>query len=214
MTGAGPTGPALTATGLVVRDGRRDIVTGWDLEIRAGQRIGVVGPSSSDVSTMLRVLAGLRTPASGTLAVEDRPVRSGQIPPGLSYLAQDHRLIGTLTAVENLLVAVLAAGRRSQEEIRTSAEEQLAALGLAPATWHNLVEQLSGGQQQRVALGRALVARPRVAVLDHPTSELDPDTVEVVDAVLTRAQESGLACVLSSDDDLILAACDRVVELG
>ena len=204
----------LRVTGLTVRDGARDIVSALDLRVRPGQRIAVSGPSSADVTAVLRVLAGLSRPTVGTIMVDGVTVVAGSVPAGVSHLGQDHRLVGTLTAVENLLVTLLAGGRHADQSIIGRAEAQLEALALAPATWHNLVEQLSGGQQQRVALGRALVARPSLAVLDHPTSELDPDTVAVVDDVLTRATTDGVCCVLASDDELVLGSCDAQVRLG
>ena len=138
-------------------------------------------------------------------------------PPGperVGYLSQEHRLIGTLTAVENLLASVLADPRAARVDLVARAEQQLAALALPPASWHNLAEQLSGGQQQRVALARALVARPRLLVLDHPTSELDPDSVEIVDQVLRQRAAEGVCCLVASDDDLVLLGCDRRISLG
>ena len=130
------------------------------------------------------------------------------------YVSRDFGLVGTLTAAENLVVTLLAQqGRGSGPAIWRRAEQQLATVGLAPATWHNLVEQLSGGQQQRVGLARALVLRPPLVVLDEPTSELDPDSVELVAAVLRDVSADGVCCVLSSDDEVLLASCDRRVAL-
>ena len=204
--------------GLQVRDtssgSDRDIATDLDVDLRPGQRIGVVGPSSADVTAVLSTVAGLRPPVSGTITVDGHLLGAEPSPLRVGYLGQDHRLIGTLTAVENLLVSMLAARQPGSRESARRAEEQLEALALAPATWHNLVEQLSGGQQQRVALGRALVLRSSLLVLDHPTSELDPDSVVLVDEVLAAIQNEGCAVLLASTDDVLLERCDALVTLG
>ena len=220
---SGSGSPGLRVRGLTVhgpvprgradRDERRAVVTDLDLDLAPGQRLAVTGPSSADVTAVLACLAGLRAPSAGSVTVDDVELGPDTEPRRLGYLSQDHRLIGTLTAVENLLVTLIAGGEPSTRATGERAEAQLQALGLSPATWHNLVEQLSGGQQQRVALARALVLRPRLVVLDEPTSELDPDSVELVVGVLRDAAADGVCCVLSSDDDAVLDACDRRVTL-
>jgi putative ABC transport system ATP-binding protein len=190
------------------------VVTGLDLDLAPGHRLAVTGPSSADVTAVLGCLAGLRAPAAGSVTVDDVELGLHPEPHRLGYLSQDHRLIGTLTAVENLLVSLIAGGEPPNRNTAERAEAQLAALGLSPASWHNLVEQLSGGQQQRVALARALVLRPRLVVLDEPTSELDPDSVELVVEVLRGVAADGVCCVLSSDDDVLLGFCDSRVSIG
>jgi putative ABC transport system ATP-binding protein len=209
----------LRVRGLVVnaaaeRDQVRPVVTDLDLDLAPGHRLAITGPSSADVTAVLACLAGLRPPDAGSVTVDDVELGLNPEPYRLGYLSQDHRLIGTLTAVENLLVSLIAGGEPSNRATGERAEAQLEALGLSPATWHNLVEQLSGGQQQRVALARALVLRPRLVVLDEPTSELDPDSVELVVEVLRGVAADGVCCVLSSDDDVLLEFCDSRVSLG
>lgn len=208
------TGSGAVLRGVSVRESpeARPIVSDLDLEVRPGQRIGIVGPSSADVSLVLATVAGLHPAVAGSVEIGGSPAAVGS-PLAVGYLSQDNRLIGTLTAVENLLVVMLAARQPANRTSSARAEQQLAALALAPATWHNLVEQLSGGQQQRVALARALVLRPTLLVLDHPTSELDPDSVDLVDTVLRAVQDEGCAVLLSADEDVLLSSCDRVIDL-
>jgi ABC-type multidrug transport system ATPase subunit len=195
-------------------DQRRAIVRDLDLDLAPGHRLAITGPSSADVTAVLACLAGLRAPSAGSVTVDDVELGLNPEPQLVGYLSQDHRLIGTLTAVENLLVSLIAGGEPSSRATGKRAEAQLEALGLSAATWHNLVEQLSGGQQQRVALARALVLRPRVVVLDEPTSELDPDSVDLVLAVLRDVAADGVCCVLSSDDDVLLDSCNSRVALA
>lgn len=210
---SGPEG-GLVVRDLCVRAGNRDVISALDLDVPPGQRLAITGPSSADVTAVLATIAGLRPPRAGSVQVGGSTI--GQTPPPstVGYLSQDHRLIGTLTAVENLLVTMMAGVERVGPESTEQAQDQLEALSLAPATWHNLVEQLSGGQQQRVALARALVLRPRVLVLDHPTSELDPDSVELVDGLLRLITSEGASCVLATDDDLLLSSADDRLSLS
>ena len=212
-----PSDPGASIRGLRVRSAgtgpERDVVVGLDLELRPGHRVAVAGPSSADQTAVLATVAGLRPPAAGTIEGGGRPRGAGPSPARIGYLGQDHRLIGTLTAAENVLVALLDGRGAGRPSIRR-AEAQLESLALAPATWHNLVEQLSGGQQQRVALARALVRRPALLVLDQPTSELDPDSVTQVDDVLLAVQHEGTAIVLANDPGVLIDHCDQIVHLG
>lgn len=204
----------LTATGLTVRDGSRTIVEALDVAVAPGERLAVVGPSGVDVTEVLLVLAGRRSPAAGRVTFDDAPLAREEPPTTVGFVSQDHPLIATLTAAENLLVPLLAAGEPAKRATVERAENQLAALRLAAATWHNLVEQLSGGQQQRVGLARAMVARPKLLVLDHPTSELDPDSVALVVGLLDELAAEGVCCVLGSDDDLVLSSCSATITLS
>ncbi len=108
---------------------------------------------------------------------------------------------------------LLVGEHASRQNAARRAERQLEAVGLPAASWHNLVEQLSGGQQQRVALARALVSLPALLVLDDPTSELDPASAQTVVEVLAAAAARGACCLVSSDDPVLLDACDTQISL-
>ena len=192
----------LRVRGLPVPGGRP-----LDLDVRPGERVALVGADGDVATTVLAGLAGRLPVPPGTVTGRDASARTG-------YVRADRTLVGTLTAVENLEVGLLerAPGRDVRRE--QTAEQVLGAVGLAPSSWNNLVEQLSGGQQQRVALARALVAGPALLVLDEPTSELDPDSTALVLEVLGRSVAGGAACVLASRDPEAAAWCDRRVELG
>ncbi len=194
----------LVATGLVGAE---------ELRVPAGVLARVAFGSAAETSALLAGLAGLRRlDRHASVSVDGEPLAGVIAAGGVGYVSRDYGLVGTLTAAENLVVALLGRpGQGSGAAIWRRAEQQLAAVGLAPATWHNLVEELSGGQQQRVAIARALVLRPRLLVLDDPTSELDPDSAALVAEVLTRAAAHGACGVLATDDQPVIAACSQTV---
>ena len=210
----GATGRAgLVGRGVTVRRGTATVVAGLDLDVPPGTWAAV--ESSTAGSALLAVLAGRRPAQAGRLQLNGGPLDgSAADGPGgrIGYVTGGHELIGTLTGVENL--AVVPYGRRSGPRERwRRAEQQLAAVGLQPASWHNLVEQLSGGQQQRVAVARALVGAPDLLVLDDPASELDPDSTAVLASVLAAAVDGGACGVLATTDEMLLAVCSRRIRL-
>ena len=131
----------------------------------------------------------------------------------VGYVSRSHALVATLTAAETVMATLIAAGHRHPLSLIRPAEEQLQALALPDEVWHNLVEHLSGGQQQRVALAQVLIARPRLLVLDDPTSELDPDTSELVAALLTQAVSRGACCITATRDAALTTRAHRATNL-
>ena len=203
----------LVAEGVTVRRGSRTLSRDFSLALQPGERVALVG-SPADCATMLAVLSGRHRVETGRVLLDGQPLETVPPPSRVGYVSHDHALIGTLTAAENLVVVLMSRGRHPPAARWRRAEKQLAAVGLPPGAWHNLIEQLSGGQQQRVAVARALVARPQLLVLNDPTSELDPDSAELVAEVLGRAASHGTCCLLSTTDEALLATCDRVVTLA
>jgi len=151
----------------------RNVLQRIDLSVADGEYLVLLGPSGSGRTTLLRLLAGLETPDAGQLRIDDRDLH-GVDPAdrGLALVFQSHALYPHLTARENLALPLRLrriAAAESAERITQTA----ASLGLT-ALLDRLPEHLSGGERQRVALGRALIARPRILLLDEPLSDLDP----------------------------------------
>lgn len=185
--------------------GAKRVLDGVDLDIPAGQFVAVIGKSGCGKSTLLRLLAGLDTPTSGTIAFDgardDAAVR---------IMFQEPRLLPWQRVLANVEVGVPA--RLQGEERHARARARLAEVGLAERAgeWPAV---LSGGQRQRVALARALASGPRVLALDEPLGALDALTRIEMQALVERIwREQGFTAVLVTHDVTeALALADRVI---
>ena len=164
-------------------EGQLVILDGIDLEINAGETVAIVGASGSGKTTLLGILAGLDLPSGGTVSLvgqeltaldeEQRArIRGEQV----GFVFQSFQLLGSLTALENVMLPGELRGDRAAEQ---EAREFLDKVGLAART-HHYPRQLSGGEQQRVAIARAFASRPNVLFADEPTGNLDAATGEKI----------------------------------
>lgn len=196
------------------------ILRGVSLDLSAGQNIAILGPSGSGKSTLLHVLGGLDPPTSGSVrlrgidpfALNNRALAQFRNQ-SIGFVFQDHHLLPQLTALENVLVPVLAQ-RTIGSEDTSRAAELLDAVGLSARKDHR-PGQLSGGERQRVAVARALVLGPSLVLADEPTGSLDSASSEVVGALLlelVQREKTMLVCVTHSD--LLAQAFQRRASLS
>lgn len=168
------------------------------LDVDFVHTLALIGPSGGGKSTLLRILAGLVIPSSGSVAINSTPLRFEE-----SELIRYRRSIGVvfqafnlfphLTALENLLLPLRTIHHFPDARDRAMAALERFRLG-AHAAKHP--SQLSGGQRQRVAIARALSVSPSLLLMDEPTSALDPEmTAEVLD-VIAGLREAGTPLVL------------------
>ncbi|MGI8882055.1 MAG: ABC transporter ATP-binding protein [Jatrophihabitans sp.] len=197
---------------VTVRAGPLTIVEHLTLETPSGTILAVTGPPASGKSTLLATIAGARRPKTGQVLLAGRPVTRAAVRSTIGYAPQDARVLDALTAVENAALPMLTQRRPAAESWQRAAE-QLDRLGIAAAAHHNLAEQLSGGQRQRVAVARATVINPPLAILDDPTSELDPGTAQLVVAVARQLAGGGSVVIIATTDDTIAATADLVLVL-
>jgi putative ABC transport system ATP-binding protein len=176
------------------------------LEIEAGEFVALEGPSGSGKTTLLQLLGALDRPSEGVVAFEGRDLatlRDHELAAlrlgAFGFVFQQFNLIPTLSAVQNVEVALAPAGVRGSE-LRERSEALLEEVGLAPRAGH-LPAQLSGGEQQRVAIARALATEPRVILADEPTGNLDTATgADVIELLAGLAALHGATVVVATHD--------------
>ena len=188
------------------------------MEIGAGERVGIVGPSGSGKSSLLMVVGGLERATAGTVEVLGRDLTALD-EDRLAALRRDHigivfqsfHLIPTMTALENVATP-LELGRRADAFERAAA--MLGEVGLDHRERH-YPAQLSGGEQQRVALARALAPAPDLLLADEPTGNLDGRTgAHVIELLFRLADAQGATLVLVTHDPELARRCSRVLTMA
>ncbi len=211
----------LAARGL----GLHGVVQPLDLEVRAGEVLGLAGLLGSGRSETAQLLFGIKTPDQGTLTVDGRVVKHpsprGSISQGLGMCPENRKadgIIDELSVRENLILA-LQAGRgwwrylpaRAQGEL---ADRYIKALSISTPSAEAPIKNLSGGNQQKVILARWLATNPRVLILDEPTRGIDVGAkTEIQKLVLALAGEGKAVIFISSELEEVLRCCTRVAVL-
>lgn len=195
------------------------VLRGVDLEVSAGETVGIVGASGAGKSTLLHLLGGLDRPTHGEVILADRPL--GRLSDAelseircrrLGFVFQFHHLLLEFDAVENTAMPLLIQGVDRDEAV-TRAAEVLERVGLGERLDHRPSE-LSGGEQQRVAFARALVHQPILILADEPSGNLDRKTSEHLhDIMFSLARERDVAVVVATHDELLAQRTDRLLHI-
>jgi NitT/TauT family transport system ATP-binding protein len=188
-------------------------VDGVSLKAARGEIISIVGPSGCGKSTVLRCIAGLLQPVSGTIVVNEAAVRG--VPERLGVVFQDYsRSLYPWLSVRDNVALPLRRTQPSRARRREAAQRALASVGLAGAA-SRYPWQLSGGMQQRVAIARAIACDPVLLLMDEPFGSVDAQTREdLEDLVLRLRRDSGITILLVTHDiDESVYTADRVVVL-
>ena len=197
-----------------------DVLRGVDLEIRPGEIVALVGPSGSGKSTLLHIAGLLERPDEGTVSIAGKDAgdlddagRTALRRAHLGFVYQYHHLLPEFSAVENVVIPQMIAGR-DRTEAREVATKILERVGLADRLSHR-PGRLSGGEQQRVAIARALANGPAVLLADEPTGNLDPETAgRVFDMLMDLVRNAGLAALIATHNPELARRMDRILTLS
>jgi ABC-type lipoprotein export system ATPase subunit len=222
MTARGTSACVLRTRGLYKEYGKDAglvrAVGGVDLQVMRGETVAITGPSGCGKSTLLYLLGGLDRPTGGEIWLDGQDL--GRLSErglarlrreAIGFVFQAFHLMDELTAVENVELPALLAGR-SPREARRRAEELLEQVGLAGRAKF-LPTQLSGGQRQRVAVARALVADPVVVLADEPTGNLDSAATADVLRLFDHLHAVGQTLVIVTHDPRVAATADRTISM-
>lgn len=198
------------------RDAVRTVLHLSELNIHAGQILGIRGHNGSGKSTLLRIIALLEPPDAGTILFEGQPAEVGNLSQRrqVTLLLQTPYLLSRSVA-SNVAYGLRVRGIRDAFTLRKEIENALLAVGLDPAVfWQRRRHELSGGESQRVALAARLALRPRVLLMDEPTASVDQQSAERIAVAARHAADEGSAVVVVSHDQEWLAPlADRLITL-
>jgi ABC-type branched-subunit amino acid transport system ATPase component len=223
----------LVASAVVVRFGGLVALDGVDVTAEPGRITGLIGPNGAGKTTMFNVICGFQAPAAGTVTLDGDDVTryspANRARMGLGRTFQRMELFKSLTVKENVALAaeaihvrddpltqlgIIGGGRRVRREVADAADELIAATGLAPVA-DRLAGEISTGQGRLVELARALARRPRILLLDEPSSGLDVKESEAFGGILTDlVADRGIGILMIEHDmSLVLRICDPIYVL-
>lgn len=191
-------GKIITIRNLKKNFEKNKVLKGIDFELRAGEKVVILGPSGSGKSTFLRCINRLEEPSAGEVyfhdtLVTDKNVRAVREKVGMVF--QHFNLINNLTVMENLTLAPVKLKLLNEEEAEKKARGLLKHIGLLEKA-EAFPASLSGGQKQRVAIVRALMMEPEVMLFDEPTSALDPESIGDVLALIRELADNGMTIMI------------------
>jgi putative ABC transport system ATP-binding protein len=199
-------------------EARKQVLFGIDLTVARGSLVVLMGPSGSGKTTLLTLMGCLRQVQTGSVQVLGTELASADegtmqaLRRRLGFIFQAHNLHDSLTALQNVVMALQVHGRGDHDRHLVAAEHVLGLVGLEDRV-NYLPAKLSGGQKQRVAVARALVSNPAIVFADEPTAALDKVSgLRVVQLLRQLGRERGTTTVMVTHDPRILELADRVVE--
>ena len=177
-----------------------DILKGVSFDVEKGDVVTIIGPSGSGKSTLLRCINLLETPNDGSIIYDGHDllhdkINENTIRSKLSMVFQNFNLFNNMTVLQNCMVGQIHVLKRSKEEAKQIAIENLTKVGLADRI-NFKISEISGGQKQRVAIARALCMDPDVILFDEPTSALDPEMVQEVLKVMKDLAQDGVTMIV------------------
>ena len=200
------------------------IFADMDLSIKTGSFMGLMGESGCGKSTLLKIMAGLETPDSGSVFVDEQVIfKDGKMRlneakfaafrrENFGFIFQSHQLIPELTLLENIILPLQLKGW-SRKKAKKRAEEMLSHVSLLNELQDSFPQEISVGQQQRVGIARALIHQPSLIFADEPTASLDPENSEgVVDLLLGLQEEYDSTILMVTHTPKLVDGLDGVLK--
>jgi len=195
------------------------VLEGVNLKVEKGEFVSIVGASGAGKTTLLQILGSLDSPTEGDVVINDVSLFSLKEKElsefrnkHIGFVFQFHQLLPEFTAVENIMIPALIAGRKS-EEAKAATMELLQYLNLSERAKHK-PNELSGGERQRVAVARALINRPDVLLADEPTGSLDSKNKEELNRLFLDLRSKFNQTLIVVTHDMEMASIsDRVIKM-
>ena len=209
----------IVATNIHRKFDELEVLKGVDLRVERGEIVSIVGPSGAGKTTLLQILGTLDEPDEGLVMVDgvdlirmNEKEKASFRNRKLGFIFQFHQLLPEFTALENVMIPALMAGKDTGA-VKTKAEELLKYLQLSDRLEHKPSE-LSGGEKQRVAVARALINNPQIILADEPSGSLDSKNKEELHRLLFDLRDKfGLTIIIVTHDKELAGLSDRIIEM-
>jgi branched-chain amino acid transport system ATP-binding protein len=202
----------LEVENLHVAYGELPALQGVSLVVRPGEMVALVGPNGAGKTTLLKTISGLLAPRAGAIRWQGQTISAAApqriVEQGIALVPEGRRLFATMTVRENLELGAFT--RRAQKDKSTQIEKTFTLFPRLFERRQQRAGSLSGGEQQMLALGRALMGRPRLLLLDEPSLGLAPRVVESIMAILSELHRDGMSLLIVEQNvHAILALAER-----
>lgn len=182
--------------------GKVQALKGISLRIEEGQIVSLVGANGAGKSTTLRTICGLNQPSSGEIRFEGERIDSMPtkkiVAKGISLVPEGRRIFPLMTTLDNLLLG--ATLRKDKRGIARDLEEVFDSFPILRERKRQRASSLSGGEQQMLAIGRALMRKPRLLLMDEPSLGLSPLLCQEISKIITRINQSGTSVILAEQN--------------
>lgn len=201
--------------------GKKQVLSGVDLDIYTGESLVVIGGSGTGKSVLIKCIQGLLTPDAGSIKINGTEVIGARgseqrdFHSKMGMLFQGGALFDSLSVWENVAFALLENQKVSREKAKVEAIRVLRQVGLAPDVADLSPSELSGGMQKRVGLARAIITNPEIIFFDEPTTGLDPIMADVINDLIVESAKGLGATTLTITHDMasVRKIADRVAML-